>query len=138
MNDLLTRKKHSKRIAKLALKKGLIDKKFYEELYLESYFVQRRIKKKNRRGYRLSRYYKELCYCSYDFKGEHNECSGGCSGEYNEYSFIDYVRKSIFFIENDFNENGKTIKPVKQFNTNKKIIKYLSNMKIDKSPEDNS
>ena len=46
MNKLLTRKKHSKIIAKLAFEKGIIDKKIYDNLYMEECNIYKRPKRK--------------------------------------------------------------------------------------------
>lgn len=117
MNDLLTRKKHSKRIAKLAYKKGIIDKDFYNSLYLESHNVQRRPKSKNKYGYRFRRYYTELCFGSFDYWGE-----------YDEYGLIDYVYEIIYWTLSEIDiESGKILKPYKNLST-LQIIQFLKSI----------
>lgn len=84
------RKKHSKILAKLALKTGLIDKKFYKDLYIESFVkfkcsTRKRGKRKNNK-YRFSRYYDELFFCTTDYFGESDETS-----------LIDFLKEIIYW-----------------------------------------
>lgn len=117
MNDRLTRKKHSLRIADLALEKGIIDKKLYDSLYFESYEIQRKPKRRNRHGYKFYRYYTELYWCSFDYWGE-------CS----EHGLIDYVWEIIFWTFSQIEaETGEIIKPFKISST-LKLIKFLKSI----------
>ena len=118
MNDRLTRKKHSKRIAGLALQAGLIDAKFYASLYLESYERQRRPKRKYRNGkYRLTRYYTELYYAVCDYWGE-----------WDEVSLISYVNEILYWELNKMDDEGNALPPVIKIggtlDTIRKLIKY--------------
>lgn len=116
MNKLLTRKKHSKIIAKLAFEKGIIDKKIYDNLYMEEYNIYKRPKKKNKHGYRFTRYYRELHYCTVDY-----------FGEANEFSIIYHIKEAIYWTTSLFNDNGETIEHGKSFLKTKDLIKYLRN-----------
>jgi len=119
MNKPLTYKKHSKIIAKLALSKNLIDKKFYDELYFEAFKSYGKPKRKSKSGYGFDRYYIELHYCTCDYWGE-----------WDEHSLIDYIRDLFFYGSNAFDTvTGQPVKPVKYFSSTKEIIKHLRNMK---------
>lgn len=114
MNKLLTRKKHSKRIAKLALKKGIIDKKFYKELYIEYYTEYKRPKRKSKGGYRITRYFPELHFCTVDYWGEADETS-----------IIDMIEEEIHWATCEFDSKGQIIKHGRTFNNTKSLINYL-------------
>jgi len=116
MNNLLTRKKHSKRIAKLALKKGMIDKEFYNDLYIEYYTEYKRPKRKTKNGYRFTRYYPELHHCTVDYWGEADETS-----------IINMIEEEIYWTTCIFNDKGQTLKHGKTFKNTKSLIKYLQN-----------
>ena len=114
MNKLLTRKKHSKIIAKLLLKKENIDKKFYDNLYIEYYRIFKRPKRKNKYGHRFTRYYPELYFFKVDYYGEADEIS-----------VIYMIEEEIYWNTCIFNENGETIKHGLHFNKTKDLIKYI-------------
>jgi len=118
MNDLLTRKKHSKRIAEL--RAGIIEQHLFDGLYLESYEKQRKPKKKFRHQgqVRFTRYYPELFYASTDYFGETNETS-----------IINHVSEYLYYEVNKIDEmTGNMIKPVTCFNNTLSIIRHLKNL----------
>lgn len=120
MNKLLTRKKHSKIIAKLLLEKGKIDKNFYDKLYIESYNIYKRPKRKNKYGHRFTRYYLELYYCTVDYWGEADE-----------HSIIGMIKDKIYWDTAEINaNNGEIIKRGLSFGKTKYLIKYIRDNNI--------
>jgi len=81
-----TFKKHSRIIAKLALKKGIITRKLYNSLYIESFRLNGMYRKRGKHKYRIPRYYRELYYDESDY-----------FGEVSEYAIIDLVRDFLLF-----------------------------------------
>jgi len=118
MNKLLTRKKHSKIISKLALKKGLISKELYDNLYIAEYKEYKRVNKKNKYGYRFTRYYPELHYCTTDYWGEASETSI----IYDVTEQLVWSETHMTFYSDDI------IKYYGKFKNTKAIIKYLRKM----------
>lgn len=116
MNDFLTRKKHSKMIAKLALELNIIDKELFNDLYITCSGIQRRIKNGKYRVYVL---YEEFHYC----KGP------DYWGEYDEISIIDHVRDILFYRLNKLDENCEPIDPIFKLKTTLDIIKCLNKLK---------
>ena len=110
-----TFKKHSARIAKLALEAGMIDAKFFNELYWAEY-RQDRMRKKRGRKYRHCKYFTELHYWTCDYWGESDE-----------HSLIGYVQDMLYWGNNSYDfEIGAFIEPIKYYHTTQQIINYFT------------
>jgi hypothetical protein len=114
MNKLLTRKKHSKRLAKILLKQGEISREYYDNLYIEYYKEYKRPKRKTRWGCRFTRYYPELFHCTFDYWGEADETS-----------IIDFTEEKIYWETVNIDGKGRVIKQGKSFKNTKDLIKYV-------------
>lgn len=119
MNTLLTRKKHSKRIAKILLKRNIIDKKFYDNLYIEYYTPYKRPNRKSKHGYRFTRYFPELHFCKVDYWGEADEIS-----------IIYMIEDMIYWNTCEFDNKGQTTKQGKTFKNTKDLINYIKKEKV--------
>ena len=73
MNKIITVKKHSRILAKLAFKKGIITKKHYQDLYWCNYNQYKICNRRDPHGYTYIRYFTQLYYCTCDYSGEYDE-----------------------------------------------------------------
>lgn len=94
-----TLKKHSRIIAKLALKKGIITRELYDSLYIDAFrrngMYRKRSVKKYKPKYSIPRYYRELYYWEIDY-----------FGEVSEYAIIDHVRDLLLFNDENLIDPG--------------------------------
>ena len=92
----------------------MIDKELYNDLYIEYYTEYKRPKRKSKLGYRFTRYYPELHYCTVDYYGEADE-----------HSIIHNIEEQIYWSTVDINNKGEIIKHGQSFLKTKNLIKYL-------------
>lgn len=114
MNTLRIKKKHSRRIADLALRKGFLDKKTYDALYMGEGWGSVSVSQlgKMRRRDHKELYYDERDYC----------------GEWDSTSVIELVHETLYWHLNKFDDFGEVIKPVRWLPTTKSMIKQLSQL----------
>ena len=110
----LKRKKQSKRLAKVCLKKNIITKEFYDNLYIAAYIRERQPKRSFKNKYRCYRYYPELYYCNVDYWGEADE-----------YSFIDTISDIVFWSHYDYETDTHNVNL-----SIDKLIKYIKNISL--------
>jgi len=115
--------KHSKRIAKEALKAGLIKEKLYKELYTASFKLKKKRKRPEKEwpynSYFL--YYKELFYLETDYWGEHDEIS-----------IIDDIQQKLFWSLNLITSHGALGLKREHFLSTLAILKVLKEYKASK------
>jgi hypothetical protein len=115
--------KHSKRIAKEALKANLIKEKLYKELYTASFKVKkkRRNPKKECPSNIYFVYYKELHYLETDYWGEHDEVA-----------IIDDIQQKLFLGLNLMTSHGTLGLKTEHFTDTLTILKLLRRFNASK------
>lgn len=115
MNTLRIRKKHSRRIADLAFRKGFLDKETYDILYMSEGWEP--ISVSGRQGKMRRRDHRELYFDEW-----------GYSGECDAVSLVEHIHQVMYWHLNKFDDFGNEIRPVRCFPSTWSMIKQLSRL----------
>lgn len=109
MNTLRIRKKHSRRIADLAFRKGFLDKETYVILYTGEGWGPIPVKGKLRR-----RDHRELYFDEFDY-----------SGDCEAVSLIEHIHHIMHWQYNQFDDSGNEVSPIRRFPSTLSMIREL-------------